>query len=177
LERRGFSARSGALRAVPLAGEKTVAAKRAPRSPPRATAKPAAAATKSAAARARICAGPRAELADPPPVDLVVKKREGPSPELRRHGYVSVGAERLPRLLDPGEPGGAARAAGQVPLEVLALGGVCLPEQAVQRAVGQFTTFHKVSPSENRAFRVSTARKMRVLTAPTEIPRMRAISA
>ena len=151
MERRGFSARSGALRAVTVAGEEPVAAERTARGPPRATAKPAAAATKSAAARARIRAAR-------------VRGCRGAS-------------ERLPRLLDSGEPGGAARAARQVPLEVLALGGVRLPEQEVQGAVGQFTTFHKVSPSENRAFRVSTARKIRVLPAPTEIPRMRAISA
>ena len=51
-----------------------------------------------------------------------------------------------------------------------------IPQDAGHRGFGQFTAFHEASPSENRAFRVSTARKIRVLTAPTEIPRTLAIS-
>src|SRR5262249_33484222 len=120
---------------------------------------------------------PGPEGADASPAHLVLEERERPAAELGGHLGVGVVAERRPGPLELLRLAAAVLAAGQVLGEGAARGLVGLAGQALDRECVQVAAVHDVSPSEKRAFRVSTARKMRVLTAPTEMPRVSAISA
>ena len=168
--RRGTSRRAGAAGAG-------AAAVRVP-SPPRAAKKPAEAATRRAAAcqSGRETRGRGAEAPDPAPNHLVLEQLEGRRAEFGGDARARVRAEVLPGRFERDEIGAAAGALADVFREGVPLRGTRIPQDAGHRDLGQFTAFHEASPSENRAFRVSTARKIRVLTAPTEIPRTLAIS-
>src|SRR5262245_25532089 len=122
-------------------------------------------------------AGLRTKLPDAVAEHLFLDERPATREKLRRGFGIPVLTEELPGsfhaldLARTGDTGLEMR--GQLPFR---LGGD-LPGQTVDRALGEFAAFHETAPSENRAFNVSTARKIRVLTAPTVIPRISAISA
>src|SRR5205823_12946098 len=108
---------------------------------------------------------------------LVFDELERPAPEFRRHSGFGILGEARPDRLEARPLGAAGRAVLQVSGELAARRLVGLPGQLVDGAGRQFAAFHEASPSEKRDFRASTARNMRVLTAPTEMPSTSAISA
>src|SRR5262249_51658150 len=122
-------------------------------------------------------AGARTKLPDPGSQHLVLEKGERALPEGRRDLRRGAVLEGGPGPFDLAGFLPAGGAAGQGLVELPGDGLLDLPGQAVDEEGGQFAAFHEAAPSEKWAFRVSTARKMRVLTAPTEMLSTAAISA
>ena len=126
-----------------------------------------------AAHRAR----PRSEGAHPPPDRFALEQIERASAELRRDLRVRIEAEPDPDLLQGRHLAPACLARREVSGELPSRRRFGLSGQTIDRAGNQVAAVHVLSPSEKRAFSASTARKMRVLTAPTEMPSVSAISA
>lgn len=121
--------------------------------------------------------GPGPEGADAAAHHLVLDQPECPAPELRRHLGLRILAERRPDGLEASHLAAAVFAGGEVGGELAPRGLRGLAGEPFDPVERYVAAVHELSPSEKWAFRVSTARKMRVLTAPTEIPSVSAISA
>ena len=121
-------------------------------------------------------ARPRAELADPATQELLLDQLERALSELGGDRRVRVRSENRPEVLETAHLAPAGLAARQMRGELPARGLVRFAGQPVEGDRRYVAAVHD-SPSEKWAFSVSTARKMRVLTAPTEIPSVSAISA
>ncbi len=145
---------------------------------PRAIRYPTAPAASIAAAwrKGRTERGPRAELANPPTQELLLDQRERALAELRGDRRVRIRSENRPEVLETAHLAPAGLAARQMRGELPARGLIRFAGQPVEGDRRYVAAVHD-SPSEKWAFSVSTARKMRVLTAPTEIPSVSAISA
>ena len=129
------------------------------------------------AQQGRLEAGTRAKRADALAEHLALEQRQGLAAELGPHRDLRVRAERRPDALQRAHLLAAALAPRQVRGQGRARRGARLARQPLHRQLCYVAAVHECSPSPKRAFRASTARKMRVLTAPTEIPRVWAISA